>query len=101
LHAVLQSMELIAEIRRRQGVSGESISSLARRLKLSRPTIRKALKAETEPVYQCQHQPIPKLGEFQAQLAHWLEMDAKLPKRQRQTAQRLFEWLQIEDYQGS
>jgi transposase len=94
-------MEFIAEIRRRHWVSGESISSLARSLKLSRPTIRKALKAETEPVYQRQHQPIPKLGEFQAQLAHWLEMDAKLPKRQRRTAQRLFECLQIEGYQGS
>jgi transposase len=94
-------MEFIAEIRRRHWVSGESISSLARSLKLSRPTIRKALKAEAEPVYQRQHQPIPKLGEFQAQLAHWLEMDAKLPKRQRRTAQRLFECLQVEGYRGS
>jgi DNA-binding transcriptional ArsR family regulator len=56
------SMEFIAEIRRRHFVSGESISSIARSLKLSRPTIRKALKAEVEPVYQRQHQPTPKLG---------------------------------------
>lgn len=40
------SMEFIAEIRRRHFVSGESISSIARSLKLSRPTIRKALKNE-------------------------------------------------------
>lgn len=95
------SMDFIAEIRRRHFVSGESISSLARSLNLSRPTVRKALKTEAEPVYQRQHQPLPKLGEFQAQLLSWLEDDAKLPKRQRRTAQRLFECLQAEGYQGS
>jgi transposase len=94
-------MEFIAEIRRRHFVSGESISSIARSLKLSRPTVRKALKTEAEPTYQRQHQPTPKLGEFQAQLIDWLERDAKLPKRQRRTAQRLFECLQVEGYQGS
>jgi DNA-binding NarL/FixJ family response regulator len=34
-------MEVIAEIRRRHLVSGESISAIARDLKLSRPTVRK------------------------------------------------------------
>lgn len=43
-------MEFIAEIRRRHFVSGESISSIARGLKLSRPTVRKALKAERSPI---------------------------------------------------
>lgn len=90
-------MEFIAEIRRRHFVSGESISSISRSLKLSRPTIRKALKVEADPLYQRQHQPAPKLGDFQKQLTDWLELDAKLPKRQRRTAQRLFE----EGYQGS
>jgi len=94
-------MEFIAEIRQRHLVSGESISSLARSLKLSRPTVRKTLKAEAEPVYQRQHQPTPKLGEFKDQLSEWMERDAKLPKRQRRTAQRLYECLQSEGYQGS
>lgn len=82
-------------------MSGESISSIARGLKLSRPTVRKALKAETDPLYQRQHQPAPKLGDFQTQLTDWMALDAKLPKRQRRTAQRLFECLQVEGYQGS
>jgi len=34
-------------------------------------------------------------------LLDWLELDAKRPKRQRRTAQRLFECLQVEGYQGS
>ena len=44
-------MEVIAEIRRRHLVSGESISSIASDLKLSRPTVRKHLQTESEAVY--------------------------------------------------
>jgi len=41
-------MHLIAEIRRRHFVSGESISFIARSLNLSRPTVRKHLKTELD-----------------------------------------------------
>ena len=95
------SMDHIAEIRRRHFISGETISEIARSLNLSRPTVRKALQAETEPVYQRQVQPTPKLGDFKDQLTDWLVFDSKLPKRRRRTAQRLFECLQVEGYQGS
>lgn len=94
-------MEHIAEIRRRHFISKESISAIANSLNLSRQTVRKALKSEAEPIYQRKTQPTPKLGAFKAQLSDWLERDAKLPKRQRRTAQRLFECLQVEGYQGS
>jgi transposase len=94
-------MEQIAEIRRRHFVSGETISDIAKSLNLSRPTVRKALKAEAEPVYQRQVQPFPKLGDFKEQLTNWLVFDSQLPKRRRRTAQRLFECLQVEGYQGS
>jgi hypothetical protein len=47
------------------------------------------------------NQPTPKQSEFQKELLDWLEVDAKRPKRQRITAQRLFECLQAEGYQGS
>jgi len=95
------SMNQIAEIRRRHFISGESISEIAKSLQLSRPTVRKALQAETELVYQRQVQPTPKLGDFKEQLTDWLEFDSKLPKRRRRTAQRLYECLQVEGYQGS
>jgi hypothetical protein len=65
-------MEVIAEIRRRHLVSKESISSIARDLKLSRPTVRKHLQTESEAVYLRQHQPAPKLGDFQSVLESWL-----------------------------
>lgn len=94
-------MEVIAEIRRRHLVSGESISSIARDLKLSRPTVRKPLQTESEPVYIRQQQAAPKLGEFQSVLESWLTTERALPKGQRRTAQRLFEGLQAEGYRGA
>jgi len=72
-------MGLIAEIRRHHFVQGESISVIARALKLFRPTVRKHLTTQDEPVYQHQRQPAPKLGAFQA----WLETESQLPKSRR------------------
>ena len=94
-------MEVIAEIRRRHLVSGESISSIARDLKLSRPTVRKHLQTESEAVYLRSHQPAPKLGDFLSVLESWLATERHLPKAQRRTAQRLFEGLQAEGYRGA
>ena len=94
-------MELIAEIRRRHLVSKESISSIARDLNLSRPTVRKHLLTETEPAYVRGHQACPKLGEYNQILKQWLETESHLPKAQRRTAQRLFEGLQAEGYRGA
>lgn len=96
------SMDIIAEIRRRHLVSGESITSIARHLNLSRPTVRKHLRTTANPAYQRQHQPAPKLtASFQQLLTDWLSVEQALPKSQRRTAQRLFEGLQIEGYLGS
>jgi hypothetical protein len=89
-------MDHVAEIRRRYFISNENISEIAKSLKLSRPTVRKAVKTETELIYQRNIQPTPKLGAFKEQLSEWLELDARLPKRRRRTAQRLFECLQVE-----
>jgi len=94
-------MEQIAEIRRCYFIKEESISKIAKRLNLSRQTVRRALKSQEQPVYQRNVQPTPKLGFFKQQLVSWLEFDAKLPRRQRRTAQRLYECLQVESYQGS
>lgn len=48
-------MEVIAEIRRRHFFSKESISSIARDLKLSRQTVRRHLQTEAEPVSRPPH----------------------------------------------
>lgn len=94
-------MDVIPEIRRLHFVENETISDLAIKFKLSRPTIRKHLKTVEEPVYQRKDQPHPKLGTFHHQLDTWLEQETHLPRKQRRTAQRLYEGLQIEGYTGS
>jgi len=52
-------MDMIAEIRRRHLVRKESISSIARDLKLSRPTVRKHCRSQCEPLYRRHRQPTP------------------------------------------
>jgi transposase len=94
-------METLGKIRRRKLIKGESISAIARALKLSRNTVRKYLKVDVEPVYQRQSQPAPKLGAFQDRPALWLKQDAARPVGQRRTARRLFEDLQSEGYRGA
>ena len=95
------SMKAIAEIRRRHFLNGESIRALAREFKHSRNTVSKHLTTIEEPVYQREHQPLPALGPYVSQLTSWLEHDIKLPRKQRRTAHRLYECLQVEGYQGS
>jgi len=94
-------METIGKIRRRHKIKGESISAIARDLNLSRNTVKKYLNAEVDPVYQRDRQPAPKLGALQSVLETWLEQDSQRPKRERRTAQRLFEDLQREGYAGA
>ena len=81
-------MDMIAEIRRRRLVSKESISSIARDLKLSRPTVRKHCRTQAEPVYRRRTQPAPRLGAFQETLEGWLQAERQLPKAQLRTARR-------------
>ena len=50
-------MGLIAKIRFRRSVGKESISSIARDLNLSRPTVRKHCRTQTEPIYRRAQQP--------------------------------------------
>jgi transposase len=94
-------MDLIAEIRRRHLVRKESISSIARDLNLSRPTVRKHCRTEAKPSYQRSQQPAPMLGAVQQRLETWLRTERLLPKAQRRTARRLFEGLQAEGYRGA
>ncbi|WNV04920.1 IS21 family transposase [Candidatus Methylospira mobilis] len=93
-------MDIIAEIRRLHFVEHESISALAQTFKLSRPTIRKHLKTVEEPVYLRKTQVYQQLGSYIEQLNAWLDKEASLPRKQKRTAQRLYECLQVEGYRG-
>ena len=56
---------------------------------------------ETEFKYERVVQPAPKLGEWIAVLTGILEAEAKLPRRERRSTQRLFEELRGQGYDGA
>lgn len=90
-------VETIGQIRRRRLVDGESISSIARDLRLSRHTVKRALRFEGEAFeYRRGKQPRPKLGPFLQILDEWLEAEEKLAAREQRTAQRIYEALRLE-----
>jgi len=95
-------METALKIRRLCLVEGKSISEVARRFHLSRTTVRKYLKDDQPPTYhKRQPRARPRLGDYEATLARWLEQDLSRPKREQRTAMRLFEDLQSEGYVGA
>ena len=78
------------------------IRRIVRELRLSRQTVRKAIRGElTEFRYERQVQPQPRLGAFVARLDGMLEANSKRPARERLTARRLFELLRAEGYAGA
>ena len=95
-------VETIGKIRRRRLVDGESISAIARDLRLSRNTVKRALRSESGVFeYQRKRQPRPRLGPYIETLEGWLEAEERLPARERRTAQRLYEALCVEGYTGA
>lgn len=95
-------VETIAKIRRYFFVEGKPIKRISRDLRISRNTIRKVIRSgATEHRYVREEQPCPKLGDFKERLDILLKENKKRPKRRRLTAQRLFELLQSEGYEGA
>ena len=95
------TVETIRKIRLSVHRDGKSIRQTAKDLRLSRNTVRKAIRTgETAFHYERRVQPVAKLGPYVDILDRWLEEEQKPPKRQRRTAQMLFEKLQMEGYGG-
>lgn len=96
------TVETIAKIRLLHHVKKKSIKEITRELRLSRNTVRKALREnKTARVYKRNQQPAPKLEGYQVQLEEWLKIDSRLPKNQRCSAQKLHERLQGIGYTGA
>lgn len=96
------TVETIGRIRRGFLVDKKPIRQIVRELRLSRQTVRKAVRgSSTEFCYERQVQPQPRLGAFVARLNAMLEANSKRPARARLTARRLFELLRAEGYEGA
>jgi hypothetical protein len=92
----------IGEIRRAYFEQHRSIKEIVRTLSVSRATVRKVVRGhQTEFKYERGVQPSPKLGDWVEVLTEILEKEAKLPKRERRSTQRLFEELRGRGYDGA
>src|SRR3954447_5408038 len=95
-------VDKIGEIRRAYFEQDRSIKEIVRTLSVSRATVRKVIRGhKTEFKYERGIQPAPKLGDWVEVLAEILEKEAKLPKRERRSTQRLFEELRGRGYDGA
>jgi transposase len=90
-------VELYAQVRRSVVVEGLSEREAARRFGLARETVRKMLRYATPPGYQ-RSKPArrPKLGPFTGVIDQILSDDGERPRKQRHTAQRIFDRLRDE-----
>ena len=95
-------VDIIGEIRRAYFEQHRPIKEIVRTLSVSRATVRKVIRGQaTEFKYERGVQPVPKLGEWVAVLTEILEQEAKLPRRERRSTQRLFEELRGRGYDGA
>jgi len=84
-------------IRRKHLIDGLSIRAISRTLGHSRKTIRKALTHPTPPGYQrVKPADSPVMGPVSGIVDAWLEQDRDRPRKQRHTAQRIYERLRDE-----
>ena len=91
------TVEHYIEIRRRVEVEGESQRAVAKALGHSRKTVKKALEHAVPPGYRrakAVHRPV--LGRLTVVIEAWMEADKKRPRKQRHTAQRMYERLRDE-----
>ena len=94
-------VETIAKIRRAFFIEKKPIKAISRDLKLSRRTVRKAIRSETtEFHYERSVQPMPKLGAWRKQLDDLLAANEAKARRERLTAVRIFETLRDVGFDG-
>lgn len=91
------TVELKEMIRREHLIKGKSIRQIARELKHSRKTIRKAIMDPGIPAY-TRKEPVakPVIGPYLAIIKQWLEEDRSRPVKQRHTAKRIYDRLKEE-----
>src|SRR5258706_11380399 len=95
-------VDTIGQIRRAYFEQRRPIKEIVRTLRVSRATVRKVIRGqETEFKYERGVQPAPKLGEWVEVLTGILEKEAKLPRRERRSTQRLFEEVRGRGYDGA
>jgi transposase len=95
------TVETIGRVRHAFHVKGKTIRQIARELRLARNTVRSIVRGEeTERFYERKAQPLPKLGAFTEVLDGLLADNARRPRREQLTFQRIYEELRLSGYSG-
>jgi hypothetical protein len=94
-------VDQIGEIRRAYFEQRRPIKEIVRTLAVSRATVRRVIRSQTTAFkYERGVQPVPKLGDWVGVLCEILDKEAKLPRRERRSTQRLYEELRGRGYEG-
>ena len=89
-------------IRRAYFVEEKSVRQLARELKCSRPTVRKAIESAEAGRYKVKvARRAPVLGSYKARIDELLAENERLPRKQRYTGHRIYRSIRDEGYAGS
>ena len=97
----MKGVDTIARIRREFFIRGRSIKEIVRDLHVSRNTVRKVVRSgATALSYEREVQPLPKLGQWRADLDRLLLSNAGKSSRERLTLMRVFEALRGLGYEG-
>jgi transposase len=96
------SVEQRAEIRRAYYVEKKSMRQIARETGHARETVKKAIERAGPVSYKLKDpRPAPVLGPYKGRIEELLAENERLPHKQRYTAQRIFEIIVEEGYEGS
>jgi transposase len=96
------SVEQREKIRRAYFVEENTIRQIARELKCSRPTVRKAIASSEPASYTLTvSRPAPVLGPFKKRVKEMLAENDQLPRKQRYTSRRIYQIIRKEGYTGS
>ena len=96
------SVEQREKIRRAYFVEEKTIRQIARELKCSRPTARKAIAAPEPAAYTLTvPRQAPVLGPYKERIKELLAENERLPRKQRYTGRKIHQIIQKEGYAGS
>ncbi|WP_426999161.1 IS21 family transposase [Pseudarthrobacter sp. N5] len=86
-------VDVFAQIRREARMDGLSIRGLAKKYRVARRTVRQALASAEPPSRKTPVRGAPKLDQFKPAIDEMLKQDLVAPRKQRHTAQRIFDRL--------